>query len=337
MGRTLDGTSRLPGGMIVPPGRPHLLNLVPPGRRHLRRSGLTRTETVLLVLFFAGALALLIPYVYRQRLMQRRTLCEKRQLDTAQAILAFESLHARFPGYCNALSVAEEDGQVIPADGTRSVPATLTGWVLPILEHLGRDSKSLVPEIVCPDNPPPDPPNNATWMAWVVNSGLPDVPNELGLPPDWPANGVFLDRCTKPLLPEAETSLAYVNAHDGAENTFLLSENIDAGRTTDTAEAKVAFVWTPGMVAGEPSPNGVVLRINKKRGEGNGAMLFARPSSNHRQGVNVVFCDTSTRFLSEGIDYFVYCRLMTPDDAGLKLAGSQDPIPPPYARRDGNK
>src|SRR5688572_16278153 len=128
--------------------------------------------------------------------MQRRTLCEKRQLDTAKAILAFESLHGYFPGYCNTLS--EDDSEAVP-----------TGWVLPILEHLGRDSKSLVPELVCPDNRPPDPPNNATWMAWVVNSGLPDVPNELGLPPDWPANGVFLDRCAKPLLPEAETSLAY--------------------------------------------------------------------------------------------------------------------------------
>lgn len=36
------------------------------------------------------------------------------------------------------------------------------------------------------------------------------------------------------------------------------------------------------------------------------------PSSNHPTGVNVSFCDGHTRFLSQDIDYTVFCLLMTP-------------------------
>lgn len=39
---------------------------------------------------------------------------------------------------------------------------------------------------------------------------------------------------------------------------------------------------------------------------------YARPSSAHNTGVNVVFADGSTRFINETIDYRVYQELMTP-------------------------
>ncbi|HEX7379611.1 MAG TPA: H-X9-DG-CTERM domain-containing protein, partial [Pirellulales bacterium] len=37
----------------------------------------------------------------------------------------------------------------------------------------------------------------------------------------------------------------------------------------------------------------------------------ARPSSNHPSGVNMMFCDGHSRFVSQDIDYAVYCLLMS--------------------------
>lgn len=49
---------------------------------------------------------------------------------------------------------------------------------------------------------------------------------------------------------------------------------------------------------------------------------YARPSSNHPGGVNVVFCDGRATFLSDQIDYYVYCLMMTPDGVRAKLPGT---------------
>jgi prepilin-type processing-associated H-X9-DG protein len=184
--------------------------------------------------------------------------------------------------------------------------------------------------LACPDNRPDKENASPNWLAWVANSGLPDVPNQADFPPDWPANGVFLDHFSRPPGADYQVSLAYLNEHDGAEHTLLLSENVDAGLWTDADEPRVAFVWAANLVNGEPSPQNVLFRINRRRGEGDGSLPFARPSSYHAGGVNAAFCDGATRFLSENVDYMLFCRLMTPDGTGLKQPGSNKPIAAPY-------
>lgn len=44
---------------------------------------------------------------------------------------------------------------------------------------------------------------------------------------------------------------------------------------------------------------------------------FARPSSFHSQGFNVVFAGGRTQYISESIDYTVYAKMMTPDGQEL--------------------
>jgi prepilin-type processing-associated H-X9-DG protein len=46
-----------------------------------------------------------------------------------------------------------------------------------------------------------------------------------------------------------------------------------------------------------------------------------RPSSYHPGGVNVTFCDGHTRFISQDIQYSVYCLLMTPDGQNCNTPG----------------
>ncbi len=62
---------------------------------------------------------------------------------------------------------------------------------------------------------------------------------------------------------------------------------------------------------------------------------FARPSSKHQGGVNVVFCDQHARFVGDTIDYLVYALMMTPAGAGCQPpVGSVNPIAnyPPYQK-----
>ena len=68
---------------------------------------------------------------------------------------------------------------------------------------------------------------------------------------------------------------------------------------------------------------------------------WARPSSVHPNGVNVVFCDGHAIFLSDKIDYYVYTLLMAPYDRGVKdpqtgqlmtgVSGYGDPASSPKA------
>jgi prepilin-type processing-associated H-X9-DG protein len=191
-----------------------------------------------------------------------------------------------------------------------------------------------IPELVCPADSPEKGKPTGAWLSYVANSGMPDVAGT-EFPSDWPANGPFLDRFAAPLganvlLAPRDVSLAWIDERDGTGQTLMLSENLDAAKWTDTDEARVGFVWVANQVDGEPNPGNLLHRINAERGLGDGSIRFARPSSNHPGGVNVMYCDGRSEFLTETIDYLVLVRLMTPDDLDLKLAGTDKPVDPPF-------
>lgn len=86
-------------------------------------------------------------------------------------------------------------------------------------------------------------------------------------------------------------------------------------------EAQTCFVWWPDM---QPNPaakiNAPVNAAAGAGGSGGGGgsggstpyYYYVHPASNHPTGVNAAFCDGHTRFLSQDIDYTVFCLLMTP-------------------------
>lgn len=102
---------------------------------------------------------------------------------------------------------------------------------------------------------------------------------------------------------------------DGAQETLLLAENIQAGRWTDTSEADLGMVWRE-----TPEP---CSRVNEclDAGDRPQDIAYARPSSHHAGGVVVSFCDGHQVFVSEQVDYQVYQHLMTPDSAKAGLPG----------------
>ncbi|HJT35769.1 MAG TPA: DUF1559 domain-containing protein [Pirellulales bacterium] len=144
--------------------------------------------------------------------------------------------------------------------------------------------------------------------------------------------------------PIVNISLDFITVHDGSSLTLMLSENnnvpaITVGTSGVTAtglsqstgswgapntaatpipaaagiELQNCFVWWP-----DANPN-QLMKINAQQtinASGTATApnynFFAHPASNHPTGVNAAFCDGHTRFLSQDIDYSVFCMLMSP-------------------------
>ena len=112
--------------------------------------------------------------------------------------------------------------------------------------------------------------------------------------------------------------VARSEARDGAANTLLLSENLQAGYWTDTSEGDLGMVWFES-----PGPNSAI-NAGKNVGYRPQDIQYARPSSNHPGGVVASFCDGHFQFLSDRIDYNVYRHLMTPDSKAAGVSGTFD-------------
>ncbi|MBT7256483.1 MAG: DUF1559 domain-containing protein, partial [Planctomycetaceae bacterium] len=185
-------------------------------------------------------------------------------------------------------------------------------------------------DFVCPANNPPEIDKGILpggWNSYVANGGLPDV---VGSPDsiytvDSIANGLFVD---DPALSQhvghrAFFGFQYIADGDGLDKTLMLSENIDSGKWTDTSQAALLFHWQidAPLPAGVKTPR--VLGINIQRGQViSGDIRFARISSNHAGGANVIFVSGRTQFISENIDPRVLRYMMTSRDAECTWPGT---------------
>jgi prepilin-type processing-associated H-X9-DG protein len=55
-------------------------------------------------------------------------------------------------------------------------------------------------------------------------------------------------------------------------------------------------------------------------------ITYARPSSHHPGGANVVFCDAHVKFLNENIDYIVFAMLMTSNQSKARIPGTETSV-----------
>lgn len=129
------------------------------------------------------------------------------------------------------------------------------------------------------------------------------------------------------------------NIYDGSTNTILLTENINAGEKQlwgDPDPRNCTFVVPiDPSIGGYDSTNYYATApldprhpygvINGARSGPEGERPF--PNSNHFGSVNMVFCDGSTRMISQDIDPNVYIRLMSPaGDQPSTTITAQSPI-----------
>jgi prepilin-type processing-associated H-X9-DG protein len=209
--------------------------------------------------------------------------------------------------------------------------------------------------LICPSDPPSiqTPPPNA----YIVNAGQIDVNSTTTTPCDQRDNGVFFNRFVDGNTLSATTAnnvaqgltvtmtQDFISANDGTSNTLALSENSDQyndsgnantyATITGATEFYAGFVWHPANTStgpfqpADPSatfpvsyPFGMINYVAPANAtQPTNGYQYARPSSRHPQGVNVLFCDGHSRFIQQELDYGVFCLLMTPNGQKCNTPG----------------
>lgn len=311
-------------------------------RSRVTRVGFTLVELLVVIAIIAMLVGLTTAAVMKSKEAARRAECLNNSAQIAKAISSFAVNKQRLP-----YSV-----QLHAGTGVAGIPALASGWVPPLLPYLDRNDLYQIyatsasnplplppdlnapgpltpsyimqlPLLVCPSN------HNVlepAGLSYAVNAGRVDNASpQPGQPWDAQANGVFFSHFRNgaaSTVPLVTTDLAYISAHDGTSSTILFAENINAtvwqSPTGYQGEGTQEIVW---------HPTAPPLALNRGTDQVLDPVTLntARPSSNHPGGFQVAFCDGSVKFLSEDIDYRVYCRLMTPYGAAATEPGTTTP------------
>lgn len=330
-----------------------------------KRAGFTLVELLVVIAIIGMLMALLLPAVQQARETGRRAVCLNNMKQVSLALRSYESTKKELPGYVNRIGTTRVVPWVIMLFPYMERTDAWTVWgnaPSPAAATESADLKRASPYmelLVCPSNPPPN--QNSPWLSFVANCGKNDELSRtvtISAPPstlataEKAANGVFFDHYSKPTANVfSPISMSLDHISDGASNTLMLSENVQAYKYTDDAgtlaamqydptapnnvERLTGFVWSSAITANPssaPKINGdkdgkligwqAEIPITDSKYTAGTSAKYARPSSAHPGGVNVGMCGGELFFLRDDIDYKVYQQLMTSDG---KHSDMQDP------------
>jgi prepilin-type N-terminal cleavage/methylation domain-containing protein/prepilin-type processing-associated H-X9-DG protein len=297
--------------------------------------GFTLVELIIVVVILGALFCLLVPAIQPVRVNARSNSCRNSMFQLRTALASRESVLREYPGYINTLG----------SPGLKPVRASWVVMTFPYIDQgalweqwqNGDYTFSNVELLVCPSDPLVIP--SQPGLSYVANSG--SIANANGI--ENRGNGVFFDRTRiaagaagpederdKAGSPEIVMSLAYLQSHDGASHTLLLTESIHAlqwGYTLPDEQANsldrkyhFGFCWEQTRVLQNAIANQSQKSVRRINGNLNddAHTKFSEmgpndgfPSSNHPGGVNVAFVGGKVQFLSDNIDPLVYAQLMT--------------------------
>jgi prepilin-type N-terminal cleavage/methylation domain-containing protein len=324
------------------------------GARPDRRGGFTLVELMVVIAIIAMLVGLLIPAVMAARNAARRNQCISNQQNLGKGVINYVTMKNKFP----PLFSLQPDPMNLHGSNDYAVgwvppilPYIEQNPLFQVFQRNGWNTTKTaqVDLLICPSR---DPTGTPAPLSYVVNGGIQDYVDS-GYPLDHRENAVFFDEFTPkysglnpPPKKTAPIDLSYLNSHDGNRSTLMLTENMD---TRDWISAGVVMTPSPAVephplqpgqaVSGmswwqavtwgqppQPTPpmnwgtaGNAPLVLNKPVPSGNPTDLnWGRPSSNHSGGFIVTMCDGATRFMSDEIEYRIYCLLMAPYSAGAK-------------------
>ena len=290
----------------------------------MKRSAFTLVELLVVITVIVLLVAMLIPAVSAAREYARRNQCLTQQRSLAIAMVTHDKDSDGLPGYLNQLGTTP-----------------LRSWVVSILPMIGENKRYefMMEDPPVPDNVaqavvplfsilcPSDSPEENARLNYVVNCGpvaghFP-VSNGGDIAPHFT---LFKDRrrSNPNDLTSINKKVKIEDISDGASNTILLTENVDAGvwhqgwasvldelptsaliPTRDSnAVANLGFVWVPYWAA--PALQAAYTP--------NFAAKGPRPSSKHPGIVIAAFADGSARAVNDSISQKEWFKFVCPDD-----------------------
>lgn len=264
--------------------------------------GFTLVELLVVITIIGILMALLLPAVNYAVEAARNNTCKNNMRQLGLATASFDSAKGYIPGYANPMKVA----------GNNTIDASWFVMLTPYMERRdiwdaweagnGATVRPPMENLICPSDPPDN--NTQPYISYAGNAGF-HIPANAGDPAtlayETNAFGLMHNRL---LAPNKKVTTSQIL--DGATNTILFSENIQATQWASTSKHDNVIVWFE-------NDNNPAHRINGDKETLAGASVdTARPSSFHPGGVNVVFAGGNVQWLRDDIEYPVYVQLMTP-------------------------
>ncbi|REK17532.1 MAG: DUF1559 domain-containing protein [Planctomycetota bacterium] len=321
-----------------------------------RHRGFTLVELLVVITIIAMLVGLLIPAVMAARNAARRNECINNQRQIGQAMTSYVTAKQHFPP---SFSQQPDPAGKFAAAGVGPqavgwVPPMLTYLEQAPLYQVFQQNDwdtlegAEVGILTCPSR---DPSDSQAPLSYVVNGGIHDyVDSDYAM--DYQENAVFFDAFSPSqgfAKKTAPIDMSYLSRHDGNTSTLMLTENLNArdwavvGVLTPPASYPEPYPLQPGPPVNgqswwqtvtwiqptpqpptDPSwgtvPGGPPGKILNQPATGPPSdRTWGRPSSNHSGGFIVTMCDTSAKFMSDEIEYRVFCLLMAPYNAGAKF------------------